>query len=346
MGKSAGSPPPAPDPTVTARAQADANADTARLTARLNRVNQVTPYGTVSYSPGAQPMDRGAWENQEVERARTAWNAAHPAMPGANLANDPMYNTGGGDNFDNSGVAMPGSVASPIFDESEFRRTLAGREVPAVPGQDEWTQTTTLNPEQQRLLDLTTRGQTTYGETANNLLDAVRGQLSQPVNVDWAAERDRALSAQMERINPTFTQAEEGLRQRLMGQGLAPGSEGWDREFRTFNQGRNDALLAADLNAGNTVGQAIQQQTALRAMPLNEVSALLSGSQVQSPQAYQPAAATVAPTDVLGAYNQQYQGQLAQWQAQQQQQNAGMGGLFGLAGTLGGAAIRRFGLPF
>ncbi len=174
----------------------------------------------------------------------------------------------------------------------------------------------------------------------------MRGQLSQPVNVDWAAERDRALAAQMGRINPQFAQAEEGLRQRLMGQGLAPGSEGWDREFRTFNQGRNDALLAADLNAGNTVGQAIQQQTALRAMPLNEVSALLSGSQVQGPQAYQPGAANVAPTDVLGAYNQQYQGQLAQWQAQQQQQNAGMGGLFGLAGTLGGAAIRRFGLPF
>lgn len=346
MGKSAGSPPPAPDPTVTARAQADANADTARLTARLNRVNQVTPYGTVTYSLGARPMDRGAWENQEVERARTEWSAAHPTMPGATPANDPMYNSGGGDNFDNSGVATPGSAASPGFDEAEFRRTLAGRDVPTVPGQDEWTQTTALNPEQQRLLDLTTRGQTTYGETANNLLDAVRGQLSQPVNVDWSTERNRALAAQMERINPTFTQAEEGLRQRLMGQGLAPGSEGWDREFRTFNQGRNDALLAADLNAGNTVGQAIQQQTALRAMPLNEVSALLSGSQVQSPQAYQPAAATVAPTDVLGAYNQQYQGQLAQWQAQQQQQNAGMGGLFGLAGTLGGAAIRRFGLPF
>lgn len=81
-------------------------------------------------------------------------------------------------------------------------------------------------------------------------------------------------------------------------------------------------------------------------MPLNEVSALLSGSQVQSPQAYQPGAATVAPTDVLGAYNQQYQGQLAQWQAENQANNAGLGGLFGLAGTLGGAAIRRFGLPF
>jgi hypothetical protein len=50
----------------------------------------------------------------------------------------------------------------------------------------------------------------------------------------------------------------------------------------------------------------------------------------------------VNPTDVLGAYNQQYQGQLAAYNAQQQSNAAGMGGLFGLAGTLGGAAIRRF----
>jgi len=344
MGKGASDPPAAPDPKVTSQAQADANAATARLTAQLNRVNQVGPTGRITYSQGAAPIDRTTWENQEVERARSAFNAANP--PGTTAPPAPPQAYSGGDNFDNTGGAAAGGVTSPTFDEAAFRQSLAGRDVPIQPGQDQWTMTTELSPEQQRLYDLSTRAQETYGYIGNTLLNNVRGQLSQPVNVDWNAERDRALAAQMGRLNPLLAEGEEGLRSRLRNSGLTEGSEGWNREFRNFNQGRNDMLLAADLNAGNTVGQAIQQQAALRGMPLNEVAALLTGQQVQTPQLQGTPGTQVAPTDVLGAYNTQYQGQLAQWQNEQQNQAAGLGGLFGLAGTLGGSAIRRFGLPF
>jgi hypothetical protein len=48
--KDAGAPPAAPDPAVTAAAQANANADTARLQANLNRVDQYGPYGSVTYT--------------------------------------------------------------------------------------------------------------------------------------------------------------------------------------------------------------------------------------------------------------------------------------------------------
>lgn len=344
MGKGAGDPPAAPDPKVTSQAQADANAATARLTAQLNRVNQVGPTGRITYSQGAAPIDRTTWENQEVERARSAFNAANP--PGTTAPPAPPQAYSGGDNFDNAGGATPGGMATPTFDETAFRQSLAGRDTPVAPGQDQWTMTTELSPEQQELYNLSTRAQTTYGNIGNTLLDNVRGQLSQPVNVDWNAERDRALAAQMGRMNPILGTQEEALRSRLRNSGLTEGSEGWEREFRNFNQGRNDMLLAADLQAGNTVGQAIQQQAALRGMPLNEVAALLTGQQVQTPQLQGTPGTQVAPTDVLGAYNTQYQGQLAQWQNEQQNQAAGLGGLFGLAGTLGGSAIRRFGLPF
>jgi uncharacterized membrane protein len=330
--KSGGSAPAAPDPRVTSQAQTDSNAATARLQAQLNRVNQVGPTGRVTWSQGAPAMDRQAWEDGEVARARAAFDATNP---GPDSSYVPMQ--GGGDNDANN---TPGSALPRVFDEAGFRASLAGRPVPTMGGQDQWTMTTTLSPEQQRLYDLSTRAQTTYGNIGNTLLDNVRGQLSQPVNVDWAAERDRALQAQLGRLNPTMASAEENLRQRLRNSGLTEGSEGWNREFRNFNQGRNDMLLGADLNAGNTVGQAIQQQAALRGMPLNEVAALLSGQQVQTPQLANTPQVGVAPTDVMGAYNTAYQGQLAQWQNRQQQQAAGLGGLFGLAGTLGGAAIR------
>lgn len=50
MGKTASTPEP-PDPQVVAAAQSNANQDTAAAQARLNMVNQVTPYGNLTYSP-------------------------------------------------------------------------------------------------------------------------------------------------------------------------------------------------------------------------------------------------------------------------------------------------------
>ena len=50
MGKRAPSAPPAPDPAATARAQATANRETAITQFGLNAVNQVTPYGNLTYT--------------------------------------------------------------------------------------------------------------------------------------------------------------------------------------------------------------------------------------------------------------------------------------------------------
>lgn len=53
--KSGGDPPPAPDPTVSAQAQGQSNIQTAIANARLNRVNQSTPWGSINYTQG--PVD-------------------------------------------------------------------------------------------------------------------------------------------------------------------------------------------------------------------------------------------------------------------------------------------------
>src|SRR5690606_16080061 len=48
------SPPPPPDPMATARAQGQINKETAIAQARLNAVNQVTPYGNFTYEAGPE----------------------------------------------------------------------------------------------------------------------------------------------------------------------------------------------------------------------------------------------------------------------------------------------------
>jgi len=60
-----------------------------------------------------------------------------------------------------------------------------------------------------------------------------------------------------------------------------------------------------------------------------------TGSGVQMPQFQNTQQQPVAPTDVMGAYQMNYQGQLANSQAQNQSQQAAQGGLYGL----GSAAI-------
>ena len=49
MGKRAPSPPPAPDPVAIANAEKTANVEAARETAKLNAINQYTPFGNVVF---------------------------------------------------------------------------------------------------------------------------------------------------------------------------------------------------------------------------------------------------------------------------------------------------------
>src|SRR5262245_36532979 len=50
MGKKSGGSPDYPDPSKTAQQQGVMNADTARLNATLNRIDQYTPYGQSVYT--------------------------------------------------------------------------------------------------------------------------------------------------------------------------------------------------------------------------------------------------------------------------------------------------------
>lgn len=55
MGKKSG--PSAPNPARTAEAQAEANAESVRESARVNQVEQITPWGRVYYEDGPNPDD-------------------------------------------------------------------------------------------------------------------------------------------------------------------------------------------------------------------------------------------------------------------------------------------------
>ena len=90
--------------------------------------------------------------------------------------------------------------------------------------------------------------------------------------------------------------------------------------------------------------RAINELMIQRNQPLNELAAMLRGTQLTQPSFLTPPKPTIPAGDLQGATYANYQGALQQqqmqnqnnligYQAQQQAQNALTGGLFGLAGA-------------
>ncbi len=81
-------------------------------------------------------------------------------------------------------------------------------------------------------------------------LDGV-GEVRRSLGVDdYAAERDDVEDAIMSRYNRHFAEVESQLDQKLRAQGLVPGSEAYDRQFRQMREMQTDASMQAILAGG------------------------------------------------------------------------------------------------
>jgi hypothetical protein len=177
-----------------------------------------------------------------------------------------------------------------------------------------------------------------------------------PVNAGTTAQQ-----AIMSRLDPSLQKQRTSTETNLINQGLRPGTEAYDNAIQLLGQQENDARTQAALQGINVdiganaqgYNQALQgaqfgntaQQQALaeaiqqRQMPLNEITALMSGSQIQNPQfgAYQGTNVTPPPV-FAGA---QAQGAAAQNTFNQQMagQNANTAGLYSLGAAAAPYAI-------
>jgi hypothetical protein len=140
------------------------------------------------------------------------------------------------------------------------------------------------------------------------------------------------------RLDPRFDRDRDALSTRLANQGIAPGSEAYNREMEGFGQTRNDAFNQLLLTGR---AQSVQEALAQRNQPINEITALLSGSQVSQPQFAGTNMPTIPTTDYAGLVNSNYNQRVAKAQAEGSFTQSLLGGLFGAAGSLGGAYLGR-----
>ena len=183
---------------------------------------------------------------------------------------------------------------------------------------------------------------------------------------DFGDDRLRVEQALMDRMTPQLERDREAMDSRLANQGIGIGSRAYgaaqDDYSRSVNDARLGTILAggqeqerltnmerdqaafANSNAAQTFsqnmqragmddqrrGQTLQETFAMRNQPINEITALLSGSQVSSPNFQMNIPSQMATTDNAGLINQNYGQQQQNYQQQLANWNGLTGGLFGL----------------
>jgi len=212
-------------------------------------------------------------------------------------------------------------------------------------GNPTWTATTSLAPDQQKLLDIQNRlsiGTASLGEKG---LGYVSNMIDQPFDVSTLPSTGFDPSqtyqdAYMQRLQPQIEQGREALDVKLANAGIPVGSEAYRRAMLTQSQREND-LLAAATTSGFGVGDtarktAFAEKAYMRNEPINTLNAVRSGGQVTNPtfvnSAMQP---STAGPDISGAASMGYNASLADANARNAANNAMTQGLF----SLGGAAL-------
>lgn len=220
--------------------------------------------------------------------------------------------------------------------------------------------TQALSASGQRVQDINNQTEENIAGIGRDQSARIGGILGTPVNfdslgaaplpTDFSADRQKYEDALMERLNPQIARDRSSMEAKLVNQGLRPGSQAYNDAVSELGRNSNDARLGAILNGGQEQSrmfglastarqQGIQEIMTQRNAPINEISALMSGSQVTPFQPINTPQTQLAGTDYQGAVYQTYQGQMDAYKQKVASQNAMMGGLFSLAGTAGKLAM-------
>lgn len=230
--------------------------------------------------------------------------------------------------------------------------------------QDQAQVVQTLSPEQKSLYDKSVQAKGLLGDLSVSGATALKDVIGQNLNLSGApaapgsaqATRDSVINAMMSRVNEDTANARDQANSDLLAAGIRPGTKAYADRMAMIDRGYNDARQAAITAGGAEASRdfgmdtqrrkdAIAEILAQRQTPLNEISALQSGSQVNNPFAnnlgYQAGAVT-QPAPIMQGTIAQGQADMNAYNAQQAGNNAMLGGLFSLGSAALGAPVGTF----
>lgn len=317
-GKGGGSAPSYPDPTTVANATTATNTQTAAYNKALNLNNYNNPFGSQqSTQVGTDPTTGAPIYNTQV--------SANPQLMGQ--LNGLFGQAGQSGAINQGALNSYGSIMSDLGGINTQVAGLAGQ------------------------------------------YQGLGSQLNQGAAQNAQQQgQDAAYKAQTQYLDPQFSQQSESLSAQLANQGLTPGSQAYNNAMTNFNNQKQQAysnaqnqsiMTGSQLGAQNLQNQisGINTQAGLLGQQqgaLNQQAGIygqlggLVGNQVgvgQLPYSNMQSIASMipgysgtgqsssSPADIAGLYNNQYQSQLAGYNAGQASSNNTMSGLFGLGSS-------------
>ena len=353
MGKDSPSPPPAPDYRAAAQEQGVANEAAARLSGRLSNPNIYGPYGsqlvtfggddqptvTQTLNPQAQQTlnaqqrvqtDLANLGEQGIGSAQrilgTPFSFGGPAIQTSLAAPGPIQTGVNPAGYEAQGrLNTSGIAAMPVNAGTTAQQAIMSRLDPSIARNRVSTETQLIN-----------QGLRPGGEAYNNAINLLGQQ-----------ENDQRTQAALQGINLDFAANQQGFGQATQQNAIANQASAQNLQNLQNYQQQQNAAQGMQFNQGlagaqfgNTAQQnALAQALQLRGMPLNEITALMSGSQIQNPQFQAYQGQSVAPPPLAQAAAQQ--GAFAQniYNQQVGQENVNTTGLY----SLGGAGLGAYG---
>lgn len=183
------------------------------------------------------------------------------------------------------------------------------------------TLTQTFSPEQQELYNQQIASKKQLGAIGMQGADALQEILGKNLDLSGApavggydATRQKVIDAMMSRTDEDYGRATDKANSDLIAAGIRPGTKAYADRMQMIERSRNDARQQAEVAGGNAASQAFATDTqrrkdaiaellAQRQTPLNEVTALMSGSQVSNPFAVPGATqnANIQPAPIFDA---------------------------------------------
>lgn len=195
----------------------------------------------------------------------------------------------------------------------------------------QYTETTAMSPANQKIYNTNQATQQNIADIGKTQSANIGHILDTPIDTSSNAINGYLNKNWQTGFNDTWGQKQKALTQSLADQGINLNDPAYATAQRNFDQSQQEA---ADTYNNDMYGNAQQAMLTARNQPINEVTALMSGSQVQQPNFTSVPQQTIPTTDYAGIVNSGYQNQLAAYNAQQANSAATTGGLFGLGSSL------------
>jgi hypothetical protein len=367
--------PATPDYTGAAKETAAGNLDAARAAVASNRVNQVTPYGSLNYAvTGKDPYGNPTW---------TATSTLSPDQQA--LYDYDIASSKGLGRLQEKGLNYVGQMIDQPFSTSSLPQLSSRLNAPQFNqlGNAETMQRAGSTEQLQR--DIQDQGMAGWDRASALMMQRLQPQMDiQQKNLDARLANqgiavgteayNRAKIGLGAQQNDLLTQAQlqsQGIGQNLFNQALQAGQFGnqamtQQQQNQLANLGFSNAAAQQDfgnrqaqLQMNNAIqqqmfgnqaaqaqlanqarGQGFQELAYQRNEPINTLNAVRSGSQVTTPNQFYvnaPQQATTAGADYLGAAGMTGNANIAAANASNAQRNAMISGLFSIGSSAAGA---------